>query len=73
MLYVGFLVMLVVLVVSLQIISEEFKHRPRERNIVKLTVLMTLAFVLIFMELFIIVTRVVFVRHVMADIPQNKN
>lgn len=65
--------MLVVLVVSLQIISEEFKHRPRERNIVKLTVLMTLAFVLIFMELFIIVTRVVFVRHVMADIPQNKN
>lgn len=73
MLYVLFFFMLMLLVLSLQIICEEFKHRPSERNLVKLTVIMTIAFVLFFMEFFIIFSRFLFIRHVMADIPESKN
>jgi hypothetical protein len=73
MLYLVFFFMLMLLILSLQVIFEEFKHRPSERNLVKLTVIMTFAIVLFFMEFFIIFSRFLFVRNVMADIPESKN
>jgi hypothetical protein len=68
-----FICLLVLIVLSVQIIFNEFALRPSDRNLFKLSLMVTLSVVLIGLEIMLILSRYMFIEFKIKDIQVHKN
>jgi hypothetical protein len=68
-----FVSVFVLIIVNIQIIFNELSLKPVDRNIFKLTLIMSFTFILFFIEIFLIIVRFYMIKYKITNVKLHKN